>query len=116
MNANLIAGVTAGMAGLFVFLILHHLWIVPIWFILPFGVVVAAVGGAAGWLIGRSGQAAMATAVAGFIYALGPGHNIPLVGGTPGVGKELVIMAAVVVVSALILRRLTRSHLTRLKP
>ena len=182
MNANLIAGVTAGMAGLFVFLILHHLWIAPIWFILPFGLVVAAVGGAAvgwaygellpnlpprpwtilavvgliavillpsiilaelreplfditvaggrlrvstgraamvfvlellltatlvggvaGWLIGRSGQAAMATAVAGFIYALGPGHNIPLVGGTPGVAKELVIMTAVVVVSALVM-------------
>lgn len=176
------AGVTAGIAGLFIFLILHHLWIVPIWFILPFGLVVAAVGGAAvgwaygellpnlpprpwtilavvglitiillpsiilaelreplfditvaggqlrvstgraamvfflellltatlvggaaGWLIGRSGQAAVATAVAGFIYALGPGHNIPLVGGTPGVAKELTIMAAVVIVSALVM-------------
>jgi hypothetical protein len=182
MNANLIPGVAAGIAGLIVFLILHHLWIAPIWFILPFGLVVAAVGGAAvgwaygellpnlpqrpwtilavtgliaiillpsiilaelreplfditvpggrlrvstgraamvfvlellltatlvggaaGWLIGRSGQAAIATAVAGFIYALGPGHNIPLVGGTPGVGKELAIMTAVVVVSALVM-------------
>lgn len=182
MNANLIAGVTAGIAGLFIFLILHHLWIAPIWFILPFGVVVAAVGGAAvgwaygellpnlpprpwtilaiivliavillpsiilaelreplfdisvpggrlqvstgravvvfvlellltatlvgglsGWLIGRSGEAAIATAVAGFIYALGPGHIIPLVGGTPGVPKELVIMTGVVVVSALVM-------------
>jgi hypothetical protein len=182
MNANLIPGVAAGIAGLIVFLILHHLWIAPIWFILPFGLVVAAVGGAAvgwaygellpnlpqrpwtilavtgliaiillpsiilaelreplfditvpggrlrvstgraamvfvlellltatlvggaaGWLIGLSGQAAIATAVAGFIYALGPGHNIPLVGGTPGVGKELAIMTAVVVVSALVM-------------
>lgn len=182
MNANLIAGVTAGIAGFFVFLILHHLLIAPIWFILPFEIVVAAVGGAAvgwaygellpnlpsrpwttlaiigliavillpsiilaelreplfdisvpggrlqvstgravvvfilellltatlvgglvGWLIGHSGEAAIATAVAGFIYALGPGHNIPLVGGTPGVPKELLIMTAVVVVAALVM-------------
>jgi hypothetical protein len=182
MNAHLVAGVAAGIAGLFVFLVLHHLWIAPIWFILPFGAVAAAIGGAAvgwaygelspylpsrpwttlavigliavillpsiilaelreplfdisvpggqlqvstsravvifvlellltatlaggiaGWLIGRSGQAALATAVAGFIFALGPGHNIPLVGSTPGVPKEIIIMAAVVVVSALVM-------------
>jgi hypothetical protein len=58
-------------------------------FVLEFLLTATLVGGAAGWLIGRSGQAAMATAVAGFIYALGPGQNIPLVGGTPGVAKEL---------------------------
>lgn len=182
MNATLIAGLLAGIAGLLVFLVLHHLWIVPIWFILPVGLVIAAAGGwavgwaygellphlpprpwtalvmialiwaallpgvvlaelrqpfflvggdsavlavsvgrvaflfivellvtaalmgaLAGWLIGRSGRVALATAVAAFIFALGPGHNIPLIGGTPGVGKELVIMTAIIVVSALVL-------------
>jgi len=182
MNTSLIAGVLSGITGLLVFLTIHHFWINPIWFILPFGLVIAAVGGAAvgwaygellphlpprpwtslvmvalisvillpsivlaelrqpvfditaeepvlavsigrvtlifilellvtstimgallGWLIGQTSQSAMATAVAGFIFALGPGHNIPLIGGTPGVGKELAIMMAVIVVAALVL-------------
>lgn len=34
-TAALIAGILAGIAGLLVFLALHALWIVPIWFILP---------------------------------------------------------------------------------
>jgi len=41
--------------------------------------------------------------VAGFVFALGPGHNIPFIGGTPGVGKELAIMTAVTLVAALVL-------------
>lgn len=177
-----IAGVVAGIAGLLAFLVIHALWIVPIWFILPIGLVVASAGGLAvgwayaelrcrlprrpwtaltvvgliaiillpavvlaelqapvftvtaagplqtvatslivarfvgellatativgglmgGWL-GRTRRAALATAVAGFIFALGPGHNIPLIGGTPGVGKELAIMTAVTLVAALVL-------------
>ena len=55
-----------------------------------------------GWL-GRTRRAALATAVAGLVFALGPGHNIPFLGGTPGVGKELAIMTAVTLVSALVL-------------
>jgi hypothetical protein len=164
----------AGIAGLLAFLVLHALWIVPIWFILPVGLLVAGGGGLAvgwayaelrwrlprrpwtalavvgiiavillpafvlaelqapvftvtpagsvqtvatstivarfvvellatativggllgGWL-GRTRRAALATAVAGFSFALGPGHNIPLIGGTPGVDKELAIMTTV---------------------
>jgi hypothetical protein len=183
VNSAVISGVLAGTAGLLVFLIIHHLWILPIWFILPIGLGIAVAGGAAtgwayrlllpnlprrpwrslalmaliwavllpgivlaevrepffvlsagdnavltatigrvalgfilellltavivaalaGWLIGRSRQAAMATAVAGLIFALGPGHNIPLIGGTGGTGKELAIMAAVILVSAVVL-------------
>lgn len=182
MNSSIIAGVLSGIAGLLVFLTIHHFWIAPIWFILPFGLVIAAIGGAAvgwaygellphlpprpwtavamvvlicvillpsvvlaelrrpvfditpeervlavsigrvtlifilellvtstimgalvGWFIGRTNQAALATAVAGFIFALGPGHNIPLIGGTPGVPKEVAIMMAVIVVAALVL-------------
>jgi hypothetical protein len=181
-NAALIAGTVAGVAGLLVFLVLHALWVLPIWFILPIGLVLAVIGGlAVGWAyaeiqhglpprpwtipavvaliavillpamvlaemreplfaltamgavlsvgtsvvvvrfvlellltaavtgylvggwVGRTRRAAVATAVAGFVFALGPGHNIPFVGGTAGVGKEIVIMAVVVVVSALVL-------------
>ena len=182
MTPSLTAGILAGIAGLLVFLLIHHLWIMPIWFILPFGLIVAALGGLAvgwmygellpnlpprpftsltvvvliaiillpsillaelreplfdisvpggqlqvsigrailifvlellltatlagglvGWLIGRSGQATVATAVAGFIFALGPGHNIPLIGATPGVAKEIVIITAVILISAVVL-------------
>ncbi len=49
-KASLIAGMLAGTAGLLVFLVLHHLWIKPIWFILPLGLVIAVIGGlAVGW-------------------------------------------------------------------
>lgn len=181
-KADLIAGVLAGIAGLLTFLALHALWILPIWFILPLGLVLAGAGGLAvgrayaefhhrlpsrpwavlavvilsavillpavilaemreplfvvtagtaalavapsivvvrfilellltttlmgglvGWWLGRTRRAAMATAGAGFVFALGPGHNIPFIGGTPGVGQEIVIMAAIIVVSALVL-------------
>lgn len=181
-TAALMAGLLAGVAGLLVFLALHALWIVPIWFILPIGLVVAGAGGlAVGWAyaelswrlprrpwtalaivgliavillpafvlaelqapvfavtpagpvqtvatsiivarfvgellatativgglagawLGRTRRAALATALAGFVFALGPGHNIPFLGGTPGVGKELALMAAVIVVSAFVL-------------
>jgi len=181
-TAALIAGVLAGIAGLMVFLALHALWIVPIWFILPVGLLVAGggglavgwayaelswrllgrpwtalavvgviavillpafvlaelqapvftvtpagpvqavatsiivarfvgellatatiVGGLLGWWLGRTRRAAVATALAGFTFALGPGHNIPFIGGTSGVGKELALMASVIVISALVL-------------
>ncbi|HEX6305081.1 MAG TPA: hypothetical protein VFZ76_12885 [Anaerolineales bacterium] len=178
----LVAGVLSGLAGLLVFLLVHHFWITPIWFILPLGLVIAAIGGAVvGWaytellpglpprpwttfamaalivvillpalilaelrrplftitgseavlsatmgkaatifvlellvtaasvggivglVIGHTWQAALATALAGFAFALGPGHNIPLIGGTPGVGKEVLIMMAIILVSAQVL-------------
>ena len=182
MAPTLIAGVSAGIAGLLAFLVIHHVWITPIWFILPLGLVIAAAGGAAvgwaygellprlpprpwtapvmmlliwgtllpgvllaelrrplftingdsavlavsvgraalvfilellvtatlagallGWLVGGSSSAARAMALAGLIFALGPGHNVPLIGGTPGVGKELAIMATIIAASALVL-------------
>ncbi len=181
-TAALTAGALAGIAGLLVFLLLHALWIVPIWFILPVGLLLAGsgglavgwayvelksglprrpwtalavmglialilgpavvlaelhgpvftgtpagpvptvalwvivarfvsellatatiVGGLVGWWLGHTRRAALATGLAGFVFALGPGHNIPLIGGTPGVGKELAIMTAVTFVSALVL-------------
>ena len=182
LDATLIAGVLSGLAGLLVFLVLHHLWIRPIWFILPMGLFLASAGGLAvgwsygellpglpprpwtfpavvalialilapsillaelrpplftvttddpqlamsvgsavvifvlellltatvagglaGWFIGGSGRAALSTAVAGFIFALGPGHNIPFLGSTPGTGKGIILLAAIVFVSAVVL-------------
>jgi hypothetical protein len=61
------------------------------------------VGGLAGWWIGRSPQAVLATALAGLVFAIGPGHNIPLLGNTPSEIKGLVILFVVVIVSALVL-------------
>jgi hypothetical protein len=182
LSVNLIAGVLAGIVGLLVFLVIHHLWINPIWFILPIGLVIAAlgglavgwayhelspnlppfpwstlafvaligiilapsiilaeirqplftitevdaelsvpvwyaaiifilellvtatlVGGLAGWLIGRTSRAALATALAGFIFALGPGHNIPFLGGTPGTLKGIAILLAIILSATIIL-------------
>ncbi len=60
-------------------------------------------GGLCGWLLTRSPRAAVATATAGLAYALGPGHNIPLLGNTPGVFKGLVLLLAITTVSAVVL-------------
>ena len=181
MNNALIAGALSGVAGLLVFLTIHHFWIKPIWFILPPGLVIAAlgglavgwsyaeiraglppqpwtafavlavvgatlvpalvlaqlrpppldiatgtllsgtvvsvtarfviellltatvVGGLAGWWLGHTGRAALATALAGFVFALGPGHNIPFLGSTPAAGKGLLLLAAIIIVSSVVL-------------
>ena len=177
---SLVPGVASGLAGLLTFLVLHHLWIVPIWFILPIGVVVAALGGVAvhrsydalraslparpwaapamfgvvtvillpsfvlaemgtplvdvaegeigasplavgvafvlklfvptsiagavvGWVLGRTSRAAQTTALAGFVFALGPGHNIPFFGGTALLGTELGLMTWSTIAAAIVL-------------
>lgn len=182
-RASVEAGALAGIAGLVVFLVLHHAWIAPICFVAPMGAVLATIGGAAvgaayaelrprlpgrpwtsacvmaltsailapavaagelsgpvyaigsdgrgvlrvpaseailafvggllvtatltggllGALIGRTRRAAALTATAGFCLALGPGHNIPLLGGTPAVATELAILAAVTGVASVVL-------------
>jgi len=49
-SVALAAGVSAGIAGFAVFLAVHAVWIVPIWFIAPVGVLIAAAGGlCVGW-------------------------------------------------------------------
>jgi len=181
MNTSLIAGLLSGIAGLLVFLTIHHFWIKPIWFILPPGLVIAAlgglavgwsyaeiktglpprpwtafavfalvgatlvpaillaqlrpppldistgtilngtvasviarfvlellltasiVGGLAGWWLGHTQRAAFATALAGFVFALGPGHNIPFLGSTPAAGKGLVLLVVIIFVSSAVL-------------
>src|SRR3954470_16765560 len=40
------AGVAAGVVGCVAFLLIHHVWLVPIWFIAPVGIPVGAAGGA----------------------------------------------------------------------
>jgi hypothetical protein len=163
------------------FLVAHHVWIRPIWFILPLGMVVAAIGGLAvgwaygemlpglprrpwtipawagligltllpaivlaqlrppvfsetdgnaaltvsvgravfiflvelllaamvvgglsGWLVGRTRRAALAMALAGFVFALGPGHNVPFLGNTPATGKGLALLGLMIVVAAVV--------------
>lgn len=61
------------------------------------------IGGLAGWRLGRTRNAAAAMALASFLFALGPGHNIPFIGGTRGVGTALALLAAAVAASALVL-------------
>ena len=181
-KASLVAGMLAGVAGLLVFLVIHHIWIRPIWFILPIGVVIAAAGGLAagwsysellrhlpgrpwtilawaalvsltllpavvlaqlsppvftgtgedatatitvaqaafifvrdlllpatvtgglaGWLFGRTRRAALATALAGFVFALGPGHNVPFLGNTPATGKGIILLLAVILSASAVL-------------
>ena len=181
-KASMIAGVLAGVAGLMVFLVIHHFWIKPIWFILPIGLVMAVLGGLAvgwaysellpdlpkrpwttllwvalilltllpaiviaqlrpplftgtgmnvtatisvvqagiifvrdlvlpaaiigglcGWLIGRTKRAALATALAGFVFALGPGHNIPFLGNQPATGKGIILLIAIVIAASIVL-------------
>lgn len=193
-GAGVVPGVLSGIAGLLAFLGLHHLWIAPIWFVLPFGVVVAGLGGIAvqrsydtlravlparpwtapalvglvavillpsfvlaelrptlfdisgpqatlavspttvtavfvlellvvtaltggmvGWVVGRTRAAAMTTAVAGFVLALGPGHNIPLIGGTPGVATEVGLLTAAVVVAAVTLVEVDATRACRVR-
>ena len=60
-------------------------------------------GGAMGWFLARTPRAALATAIAGLVYALGPGHNIPLLGGTPAVGKGIILLLVITLVSAYVL-------------
>lgn len=181
MAPFLVAGACSGVAGLLTFLVIHHFWIQPIWFIAPVGLVIACLGGLAvgwsyaeiyaalppppwtflavtaliaailapsillaelrpplidpvsfaipplggpyaarrfiaelvitaviaggvvGWLLGNTRQAALATALAGLAYALGPGHNIPLLGNTPAAGKGLLLLLAITLVSSFVL-------------
>jgi hypothetical protein len=187
MNSNLsvalFSGFIAGLSGLAVFLVVHALWILPIWFILPMGIPISGVGGVAvGWAyaeiahrlpsrpwripavaglvslillpsiliaelrppmfivagsgiavlmmsvpeailrfisdllipvgvsggllgawLGRTRRATLVMLLAALMLALGPGHNIPFLGTTTGVGKEITIIALVNLVSALTL-------------
>ncbi len=50
MSAYLIAGVLAVITDLLTFLVIHHSWIRPIWFIPPTGLFMSTIGGLTlGW-------------------------------------------------------------------
>jgi hypothetical protein len=64
-----------------------------------------------GWLLaGR--RATWITGLAGLVFALGPGHNIPLLGGTAGAAKGAVLLASIVVASTFVLVE-THARLSR---
>lgn len=73
--------------------------------LLVFGLFATAmlVGGVLGFAVGRTRRAAAWSALAALALAVGPGHNIPMLGATSVVAKELAIIATVVAVSAWVL-------------
>jgi tetrahydromethanopterin S-methyltransferase subunit F len=180
LRSALIAGVISGVVGLLVFLIIHHVWITPIWFILPAGLLIAGLSGLAvgwsfagvqprlparpwifaavfalmaatlapaillaetlppaadtvaekllvttnelivrfifgllapatlvgaleGWILLRTWRGAAVTALAGLLLALGLGHNIPFLGHTPAVAKEIALLVAPTLAASLTL-------------
>ncbi len=72
-------------------------------FILELLVTSTMMGALVGWLIGHTARAALATALAAFVFALGPGHNIPFLGSTPGSVKGFLLLLVIVCVSAVVL-------------
>lgn len=56
-----------------------------------------------GWIIGRTERAVLSTALAGFIFALGPGHNIPFLGSTSAIGKGILLLLAVILSASVVL-------------
>ncbi len=72
-------------------------------FVLELLVTATAVGTLAGWLLARTWRGAVATAVAGLAFALGPGHNIPILGNTPVAGKGLILLAAIALAASVVL-------------
>lgn len=78
MKSYLHAGPFSDVAGLIVFLVIHHDWLIPIWCKLPFGLVIAALGGlavsfalltislvmeSAAWMVGAPGAAQRLTVI-----------------------------------------------------
>jgi FtsH-binding integral membrane protein len=69
------------------------------------GILAGVMGALLGWLVNRTRQATIASAIAGVAFVVGPGHNIPFfIGvGLASAGKMLLIMTAVIIVSGLTL-------------
>lgn len=78
-------------------------------------------GAILGAWIGRTRRASALCALAGLALAVGPGHNIPLLGGTAAVAKELTIIGVALVVASVVLvevdaRLAPRRHATQPTP
>ena len=71
--------------------------------LLELAVLPGAAGALLGWRIGRTRSAAVSTALTGIALAVGPGHNIPFLAGTPVALKGLTIVLSVIVASAITL-------------
>jgi hypothetical protein len=63
------------------------------------------VGALEGWALLRTRRAVIATALAGLVLAMGPGHNIPFLGNTPAVGKEIPLLLAIGLASSVALAK-----------
>src|SRR5919198_1030286 len=105
--AHLRAGVASGLAALSAFLILHAIWIVPIWTIVPVGFVLASAGGAAVGLAYVDVLPRLPTsrprrwiAVDAAIAAVFPPRALA---GTAAVPTELAILAIEATVAAVVL-------------
>ena len=61
------------------------------------------VGALEGWALARTRRGAAAMALAGLLFALGLGHNVPFLGRTPAVGKEIALLAAITLASSVTL-------------
>src|SRR5579859_4298901 len=61
------------------------------------------VGVLEGWALLRTRRGATAMALAGLVLAIGPGHNIPFLGNTPAVGKEIPLLTAIGLASSVAL-------------
>jgi hypothetical protein len=49
------------------------------------------------------GWAALATALAGFVFAVGPGHSVPFLGNRPTTGKGITLLIAIVLAASIVL-------------
>jgi hypothetical protein len=70
-----------------------------------FGLLVPAtlVGALEGLALAQTWRGATVTALAGLLLALGLGHNIPFLGRTPAVGKEMILLIAITLASSITL-------------
>lgn len=69
----------------------------------------ALVGAAIGWVVGRTRRAAGRCALAGGAFALGLGHNVPILGGTTGVPLELLLVGGAVIMASIVFVGLDRA-------
>jgi hypothetical protein len=61
------------------------------------------VGALEGWALARTRRGAVTMALAGLLFALGLGHNVPFLGHTPAVAKEIALLVAITLASSVTL-------------
>jgi hypothetical protein len=76
-------------------------------FIFDLLITASSVGALIGWWLARSRRAVLATALAGIVFALGPGHNTTFVTLAPGVArvalKMFTLLAVIIFIAAVVL-------------